>query len=65
MMCIQVKIPASQVLQIDSSVSVTESAALYQTSMQARLPSMALDLALCGMGPDGHTCSLFPGNTNV
>jgi len=57
-----IKVPASQVLQLDSSVSVVDSAALYQSNMRAVLPSMTLDLALCGMGPDGHTCSLFPGH---
>ena len=39
-----------------------EAAKQYEEGLKERLPSMELDLALCGMGPDGHTCSLFPGH---
>ena len=43
-------------------MSVDDAAKQYENELKERLPSLDLDLALCGMGPDGHTCSLFPGH---
>jgi 6-phosphogluconolactonase len=44
-------------------------AAAYAAELQERLPvengAPVLDLALQGLGPDGHTASLFPGNPAV
>jgi 6-phosphogluconolactonase len=58
-----------EVHRIEGERGPEEAAAVYAELMRERLPSEngvpVLDLALQGLGPDGHTASLFPGNTAV
>jgi len=55
--------------RIEGERGPEDAAAAYATELERRLPQEhgvpILDLALQGLGPDGHTASLFPGNTAV
>ena len=58
-----------EVHRIEGERGPEEAAAAYATELEERLPTEdgvpVLDLALQGLGPDGHTASLFPGNPAV
>jgi 6-phosphogluconolactonase len=55
--------------RIEGERGPEDAAAAYATELERRLPQdhgvPILDLALQGLGPDGHTASLFPGNPAV
>jgi 6-phosphogluconolactonase len=58
-----------EVHRIEGERGPEEAAAAYGALLAERLPTEngvpALDLTLQGLGPDGHTASLFPGNRAV
>jgi 6-phosphogluconolactonase len=53
-----VPIPAFQIHVIPTELGVDEAAANYDALLQTQTP---FDLVLLGLGEDGHTASLFPG----
>ena len=63
-----VSVPADNVYTIDPTLDVNGAAEDYVRKIRKLYPGEALpsfDLLLLGMGPDGHTCSLFPGHPGL
>ncbi len=61
-----VSIPDHNIHRIQGELEPAQAAELYESEIRQHLPSLVegfpvFDLMLQGLGPDGHTASLFPG----
>ncbi|XP_067829091.1 6-phosphogluconolactonase [Heptranchias perlo] len=59
----KISIPNNHVVAINPALSVEEAAEKYAERLRELFPGdnmPVFDLLILGMGPDGHTCSLFP-----
>jgi 6-phosphogluconolactonase len=57
-----VPIPDNHVHRIPAEMPADDAASAYERTLRALLPDGRFDLVLLGMGPEGHTASLFPGS---
>jgi len=60
-----IDIPAGNVHRPLGELGADDAAADYEFTIRSAVPDSQLDVVMCGMGPDGHTCSLFPGRLEL
>ena len=62
-----VPIPKENIHRLPAEIKPHDAARVYERTLQDFFDpnSVTLDLVLLGMGDDGHTASIFPGNTDL
>ena len=63
-----IPLPAENIFAIEPSLDVSGAAEDYIQKIKQVHPTdsfPSFDLLILGMGPDGHTCSLFPGHPGL
>jgi 6-phosphogluconolactonase len=66
----RISIPEANVHRVLGELGADEAAARYEREVHRHVVSgpdglPLFDVIMCGMGPDGHTCSLFPGHPEL